>query len=76
MKTSLQSCMEIAINSRVAGDLPSRPSLVLQDCAPDFSRQGLFFFSGCDGCRPFFYLLIKKSLHGIQAFLSRPLHRS
>ena len=37
------------------------PNFVFRGCDSDFSRQRLFFFPGCDGCRPFFYVLINKN---------------
>jgi len=37
------------------------PNFVFQGCDSDFCRQRLFFFLGCDGCCPFFYVLINKN---------------
>lgn len=37
------------------------PNLVLEGRGSALSRQRLHFFPGCDGCRPFFYVLINKN---------------
>jgi len=61
VKISLQSSIETAISSFGIGSPPSMPNFVFQGCDSDFSRQRLFFFPGCDGCCPFFYVLINKN---------------
>jgi len=42
-------------------DTNLQPNLALQGCSSSFSRERLHFFSGCNGCRPFFYVLINKN---------------
>lgn len=61
MKISLQSSIETAISSCGIGSPPSMPNFVFQGCDSDFRRQRLFSFPGCDGCCPFFYVLINKN---------------